>query len=124
MSQYGSLEEAELALARNLTLPEKLWYSYSAEKSDYILYNHNWLFLFFVFSLVPLPCVLLELFWFNNMDKFKLQPRIKRSFSELFKCYKDVAVNKFVLVAGPLTAVSFPAFKVSRPNKCIDEEAG
>ncbi|XWS46000.1 hypothetical protein CRYUN_Cryun14cG0027400 [Craigia yunnanensis] len=111
MLHYRSLEEAELALGRNLTLPEKLWYSYSAEKSDYILYNHNWLFMFFVLSLVPFPCVFFELFWFNNMEKFKLQPRIKRSFPELFKCYKDVAVNKFILVAGPLIAVSFPAFK-------------
>ncbi|KAK6285584.1 hypothetical protein POUND7_011763 [Theobroma cacao] len=111
MLQYGSLEAAELALGRNLTLPEKLWYSYSAEKSDYYLYNHNCLFLFLVFSLVPLPCVLVELFWFNNMNKFKLQPRIRRSFSELFKCYKDVILNKFILVAVPLIAVSFPALK-------------
>ncbi|XWS35726.1 hypothetical protein CRYUN_Cryun20dG0021100 [Craigia yunnanensis] len=51
------------------------------------------------------------------MDKFKLQPRIKRSFSELFKCYKDVAVNKLIFVAGPLIAVSFPALKVRRSNK-------
>lgn len=111
MLQYRSIEETELSLGRNLTVAEKLWYSYSADKSDYMLYNHNWIFLFFVFSFVPLPCVLVELFGFNNLQKFKMQPRIKRSLSELFKCYKDVALNNFILVAGPLIAVSFPSFK-------------
>ncbi|MBA0772404.1 hypothetical protein Gotri_007787 [Gossypium trilobum] len=37
---------------------ERLWFSYSAHKSDYILYTDNSLFLFLVFSLVPLPCAL------------------------------------------------------------------
>ncbi|XP_022759533.1 methylsterol monooxygenase 1-1-like [Durio zibethinus] len=110
MLPYGSLEGAELDLGRKLTLAEKLWYGYSAKKSDYILFNHNGLFLFLVFSLVPLPYVLIELYWFNNMEKFKLQPRIKRSSSELLKCYKDV-VNKFILVVGPLIGFSFSALK-------------
>ncbi|KAK8487265.1 hypothetical protein V6N13_093460 [Hibiscus sabdariffa] len=107
MLQYGSLEGAELALGRNLTVAEKLWYAYSAEKSDFILYTHTCLFLFFVFSLVPLPWVLAELRWFDATSKFKVQPRIRRSFPELLKCYKDVMTN-FVLVVAPLILVSFP----------------
>ncbi|GMI69656.1 sterol-4alpha-methyl oxidase 1-1 [Hibiscus trionum] len=111
MLQYGSLEGAELALGRNLTVAEKLWYAYSAQKSDYVLYIHSCLFLFLVFSLVPLPWVLVELHRFDAMKKFKVQPRIRKSFPELLKCYKDVIV-KFVLVVAPLILVSFPVLKV------------
>ncbi|KAK8718363.1 hypothetical protein V6N13_045599 [Hibiscus sabdariffa] len=110
MLQYGSLEGAELGLGRNLTVAEKLWYAYSAEKSDYMLYSHTCLFLFLVFSLVPLPWVLVELHWFDATSKFKVQTRIKRSFPELLKCYKDVMTN-FILVVAPLILVSFPVLK-------------
>ncbi|KAB1998852.1 hypothetical protein ES319_D12G118300v1 [Gossypium barbadense] len=110
MLPYDSLEGAELALGWNLTVAERLWFSYSAHKSDYILYTHNCLFVFLVFSLVPLPWALVELYWFDAVDRFKLQPRVKRSFPELFKCYKDV-LHQFIFVVAPLIAVSFPVLE-------------
>ncbi|MBA0656006.1 hypothetical protein Goklo_008412, partial [Gossypium klotzschianum] len=90
---------------RKLTVQERLWFSYSAQKSDYILYTHNCLFLFLVFSFVLLPWALVEFYWFDAVDR--LQPRVKISFRELFKCYKDV-LHQFIFVVVPLTIVSFP----------------
>ncbi|XP_016704428.1 methylsterol monooxygenase 1-2-like [Gossypium hirsutum] len=110
MLSYDNLEGVELALKRSLTVAKRLWFSYLAHKSDYILYTHNCLFVFLVFSLVPLPWALVELYWFYAVDRFKLQPRVKRSFPELFKCYKDV-LHQFIFVVAPLIIVSFPVLE-------------
>ncbi|KAK5776035.1 hypothetical protein PVK06_043993 [Gossypium arboreum] len=50
---------------------------------------------------------LVELYWSNAVDRFKLQPRVKKSFRELFKCYKDVLYH-FIFMVVPLITVSFP----------------
>ncbi|MBA0743601.1 hypothetical protein Gogos_006267, partial [Gossypium gossypioides] len=68
MLPYDSLEGAELALGRNLTV----------------------------------------LYWFDAVNRFKLQPRVKRSFWELVKCYKNV-LHQFIFLVVPLIVVSFPA---------------
>ncbi|WZY85392.1 hypothetical protein YC2023_031776 [Brassica napus] len=57
-------------------MKETVWFEYSATKSDYYLHCPNILFLFLIFSLVPLPLVFLELArsssaWF---DRYKIQP--------------------------------------------------
>ncbi|KAH0873913.1 hypothetical protein HID58_071275 [Brassica napus] len=49
MIPYATIEDASLALGRNLTTLESLWFDYSAAKSDYYLYCHNILFLFLLF---------------------------------------------------------------------------
>ncbi|KAA3462198.1 methylsterol monooxygenase 1-1-like [Gossypium australe] len=54
---------------------------------------------------------LVELYWSDAVDRFKLQPRVKRSFPELFKCYKDV-LHQFIFVVAPLIAISFPVLEV------------
>ncbi|KAF2298980.1 hypothetical protein GH714_029524 [Hevea brasiliensis] len=113
MLPYRSLDEAAATLGRNLTFAETLWFNYSANKSDYYLYCHNILFLFLIFSIVPLPLVFVELMRSTGFDKYKIQPKVKLSFPEMFKCYKDV-MRMFFLVVGPLQLVSYPSIKMIR----------
>ncbi|KAJ9173476.1 hypothetical protein P3X46_016600 [Hevea brasiliensis] len=113
MLPYRSLDEAAATLGRNLTFAETLWFNYSANKSDYYLYCHNILFLFLIFSIVPLPLVFVELMRSAGFDKYKIQPKVKLSFPEMFKCYKDV-MRMFFLVVGPLQLVSYPSIKMIR----------
>lgn len=112
MLPYASVPEVEAALGRNLTFAETLWFNYSATKSDYFLYCHNILFLFLIFSLVPLPLVFLELKRLSFFDSYKIQPKVRLSLDEMFRCYKDV-MRMFFLVVGPLQLVSYPSIKVS-----------
>ncbi|KAH1132923.1 hypothetical protein AAZX31_05G051400 [Glycine max] len=111
MLPYGSIPEAAAALGRNLTSAETLWFNYSASKSDYFLYCHNILFLFLVFSLVPLPLVFLELKRFSFVASHKIQPKVRLSLAETFKCYKDV-MRMFFLVVGPLQLISYPSIQM------------
>ncbi|KAL3583891.1 hypothetical protein D5086_014952 [Populus alba] len=90
MLPYSTLDEASAALGRNLTVAETLWFNYSAKKSDYYLFCHNILFLFLIFSVVPLPLFFTNLWRSAGLDKYKIQPKVKLSPSEEFKCYKDV----------------------------------
>uniref|UniRef100_A0A6M2EB19 Fatty acid hydroxylase domain-containing protein n=1 Tax=Populus davidiana TaxID=266767 RepID=A0A6M2EB19_9ROSI len=111
MLPYATLDEAAAALGRNLTVAETLWFNYSAKKSDYCLYCHNILFLFLLFSVVPLPVVFISLWRSGGFDKYKIQPKVKLSPSETFKCYKDV-MFMFFFVVGPLQLVSYPSVKM------------
>ncbi|XP_002509623.2 methylsterol monooxygenase 1-1 [Ricinus communis] len=111
MLTYTTLDEAAAALGRNLTFSETLWLNYSANKSDYYLYCHNILFLFLIFSIVPLPVVLIELMRLAGFDKYKIQPKVKLSWSEMLKCYKDV-MKMFFFIVGPLQLVSYPSIKM------------
>lgn len=111
MLPYKTLQEAEAFLGRNLTFPETVWLNYSANKSDYFLYCHNILFLFLIFSVVPLPLVFMELSRSSGLDKFKIQPKVRLSSADIFRCYKDV-MSMFFFVVGPLQLVSYPSIKV------------
>ncbi|KAL3743187.1 hypothetical protein ACJRO7_018482 [Eucalyptus globulus] len=111
MLPYRTTAEAEAALGRGLTYAESLWLDYSAAKSDYFLYGHNLLFLFLVFTLAPLPTVLLDLARPAAADRFKIQPKVRLSPAEILKCYKDV-MKMFFLVVAPLQLVSYPAVKM------------
>ncbi|KAK7251197.1 hypothetical protein RIF29_34179 [Crotalaria pallida] len=111
MIPYHSLQEASAALGRNLTFAETMWFTYSAQKSDYFLYCHNILFLFLIFSLVPLPIVFLEIRRILPFDNYKIQPKIRLSFNEMFKCYRDV-MHMFFFVVGPLQLVSYPSIQM------------
>ncbi|KAF8413048.1 hypothetical protein HHK36_001023 [Tetracentron sinense] len=110
MLPYGTLHEAEMAIGRDLTFAERLWFSYSAQKSDYYLCCHTILFLFLAFSLVPLPLVFMELKNLKNIDKYKIQPKLRLSSADVFRCYKEV-MRIFLLVVGPLQLVSYPTVK-------------
>ncbi|CAM8879939.1 unnamed protein product [Rhodiola kirilowii] len=110
MLPYKSIHEAESAMGRGLTFAETLWFNYSSNKSDYFLFCHNILFLFVVFTLAPMPMVVVEMMRNRNIDRYKIQPKVKLSLSEMMKCYKDVMIM-FFLVIGPLQLVSYPAIK-------------
>lgn len=101
MLPFGSMKEAEMAMGRPLTWAECVWFSYSAQMSDFWLYGHNIVFLRLVFSLVPLPLVFMELKSSKVLDRFKLQPKIRLPSNAFFKCYMDVMIS-FFFVVGPL----------------------
>ncbi|GAA0171592.1 oxidase [Lithospermum erythrorhizon] len=111
MLPYLSIPEAELSLGRNLTIVETLWFNYSATKSDYFLYCHNTIFLFMFYTMVPLPWVVMELKRSKKTEQYKIQPKVKRSLSDMFNCYKKVIMVLFVAIV-PLQLLSYPVIKV------------
>lgn len=111
MIPYASAAEAEAALGRNITAAEALWFRYSARVPDYLLFYHNILFLFVVFTLAPLPLALLELRAPWTISTYKLQPKIRLPRASFLQCYKDV-MRAFVFVVGPLQLSSYPTVKV------------
>ena len=115
MLPYFDMQEAEAALGRELSFAEKLWFNYSAKKHDYFLHFHNFIFLLFFYSLVPLPYLLAELSRSKKIHEYKIQPKVKRSFSDMFNCYKNV-MQVFLLVAGPLQIIAFSNIKVGQYN--------
>ncbi|KAI5647361.1 hypothetical protein M9H77_33366 [Catharanthus roseus] len=110
MLPYKTLEDAEISLGRYLTFSETLWFKYSAQKSDYILYCHNTLFLFIFYTLCPIPFVILELMRSNKIDKFKIQPKIKNSFAHMMNCYIKCLIT-FLYAVGPLQLLSYPVIQ-------------
>ncbi|KAL7160288.1 hypothetical protein ABFS83_01G084000 [Erythranthe nasuta] len=110
MLPYATVEEAESVIGRSLTAAETLWFNYSATKSDYLLYCHNIVFLFILFSVVPFFFLFLEFFFEKSVSPYKIQPKVKLSFSETLHCYKSV-MRMFFLVVGPLQLVSYPSIK-------------
>ncbi|KAK8996651.1 hypothetical protein V6N11_081917 [Hibiscus sabdariffa] len=111
MLPFNTTGEAATFLGRNLTAAETFWFNYSARKSDYYLYCHNILFLFIIFTFVPLPFVFVEMMRSLGFGKYKIQPKVTTSLSEMFRCYKDV-MRMFVLLVGPLQLASYPSIKM------------
>lgn len=111
MLPYATIQEAEAAIGRSLTTAETLWFNYSATKSDYILFCHNIIFLFLIFSLFPFYYLFLEYFFNSSVGPYKIQPKVKLSFSDTLRCYKSV-MRMFFLVVGPLQLVSYPSVQV------------
>ncbi|KAI3710962.1 hypothetical protein L2E82_40762 [Cichorium intybus] len=111
MLPYTSLQEAETAIGRSLTAAETLWFNYTANKSDYIIYCHNILFLFLIFTLVPLFYIFIELVFRDYIAAYKIQPKVNFSLYDNFKCYFDV-MRMFILVVGPLQLVSYPSIRM------------
>lgn len=111
MLPYQTLQDAEVSLGRNLTFAEALWFRYSSQKSDYFLYCHNTIFLFIFYTLLPLPYVVMELMRSDKIDRFKIQPKMKNSLSDMLDCYKKVVIT-FVLAVGPLQIFSYPVIQV------------
>lgn len=111
MLSYHTLQEAEATVGRTLTFAETIWFNYTHDKSDYFLFCHNILFLFLIFSLVPLPLVFMELKRSRDVDKYKIQPKVRLSPRDMFNCYKDV-MRMFIFIVGPLQLVSYPSIKM------------
>ncbi|XP_073102317.1 very-long-chain aldehyde decarbonylase GL1-10 [Elaeis guineensis] len=110
MMPYETIAAAEAALGRNLTAAETIWFHYSAKMPDSLLYFHNYIFLFIVFTLVPLPLAVLELRLPSALVPYKLQPMVQLPPASFFRCYKDV-LRSFLLVVGPLQLFSYPIIK-------------
>ncbi|KAG6512191.1 very-long-chain aldehyde decarbonylase GL1-10-like [Zingiber officinale] len=110
MLPYATLGEAEAALGRSLTFAEDIWFRYTARMPDYLLFYHNIIFLFVIFSLAPLPLALIELGFPASVSSFKIQPKIRLPPTSFFQCYKDV-MRVFLLVVGPLQLSSYPTIK-------------
>ncbi|KAI7733257.1 hypothetical protein M8C21_009724 [Ambrosia artemisiifolia] len=111
MLPYATVDAAETAIGRPLTTLETFWFNYSATKSDYFLYCHNILFLFLVFTLIPLFYVFLQLFFSKYIIAYKIQPKAKFSVLDNFNCYLYV-MRTFLLVVGPLQLVSYPSIQM------------
>uniref|UniRef100_A0A7C8Z9H3 4-alpha-methylsterol monooxygenase n=1 Tax=Opuntia streptacantha TaxID=393608 RepID=A0A7C8Z9H3_OPUST len=109
MLPYTTVEEAEAALNRTLTVAETLWLKYSANKSDYLLYCHNLPFFFLSFSLVPLPLIAVELIPYFR--RYKTQPHVKTPLPQMMACYMNV-IKTYILYVGPFQLLSYPAVKV------------
>lgn len=112
MISHATIAEAEAALGRSLTTAETFWFNYSATMPDYLLYCHNLIFLFAVFTLVPLPFALIELWAPRAVAPYKIQPKVNLTPVSFVKCYKDV-FRVFLLAVGPLQLSSYPIIKVN-----------
>ncbi|KAJ4765709.1 Methylsterol monooxygenase 1-2 [Rhynchospora pubera] len=76
MIPYATIAEAEAAIGRSLTTAEMIWYNYTATMPDQLVYHHNILFVFVVFTLVPLPIALIELWFPRTVAPYKIQPKL------------------------------------------------
>lgn len=111
MLPYASFQEAENAIGRSLTTVETLWFNYTANKSDYIIYCHNIPLIFLLSTLVPLFYLLMEHVFPDYVAPYKVQPKIKISLYENFKCYL-IVMRTFFFIVVPILLLSYPSIKV------------
>ena len=113
MLPYNTIDDAASLLGRNLSQAETLWFNYSARKSDFFLYSHNTIFLILIFSTAPLLLLAAVQVLRSPLalEKYKIQPKVRLSFSQMFCCYKDVIIT-FFLVVSPLQLLSYPSIQV------------
>ncbi|ONM32248.1 Methylsterol monooxygenase 1-2 [Zea mays] len=107
MIPYATAAEAEGALGRTMTWAETAWYEYSAVMPDSWLHCHTTFILFVIYSIAPLPLLLLEQFAPSVVLPYKLQPRVRLPPAASLSCYMDAACI-FPLAVG-LQFVSYPA---------------
>uniref|UniRef100_M4DRX6 Uncharacterized protein n=1 Tax=Brassica campestris TaxID=3711 RepID=M4DRX6_BRACM len=60
----------------------------------------------------PLPLVFVELARSAWFDRYKIQPKVKNFFSDMFCYYIDI-MKMFILVVGPLQLVSYLSIQVT-----------
>jgi methylsterol monooxygenase/4,4-dimethyl-9beta,19-cyclopropylsterol-4alpha-methyl oxidase len=77
MIPYATAAEAEAALGRAMTWAEAAWYQYSAAMPDSWLHCHTTFILFVIYTITPLPLVVLEQFAPSVVLPYKLQPRVR-----------------------------------------------
>ncbi|KAH7662868.1 Methylsterol monooxygenase protein [Dioscorea alata] len=111
MLPYETMSEAAAALGRNLTAGETLWFHYTAAMPDYYIYYLTIVILFVVFSLVPLPFIVVELCFPSIISSFKLQPKTYLPFSSILHCYFSI-LRILILHVGPIQLFSYPVIKL------------
>ncbi|XP_031498354.1 very-long-chain aldehyde decarbonylase GL1-10-like [Nymphaea colorata] len=113
MLPFRNLEGAAASLGRPLAPAETLWFRYSVTMPDFHIYAHSFFLLLCLFSLCPLPLVLMEAMGVSVLRRFKKQPNVRVPFSRVVQCYRDV-VAVLLLVVAPLQLTSYPLLKVRR----------
>ncbi|KAJ0559046.1 putative 4-alpha-methylsterol monooxygenase [Helianthus annuus] len=111
MMPFTSLQEVETAIGRSLTRAETLWFNYTVNKSDYVLYCHNIPLVFLLSTLPPLFYLVMELIFPTYVASYKLQPKIKFSLYDKFTCYLGV-MKTLLLTAVPMLLASYPLMKM------------
>ncbi|KAL6615111.1 hypothetical protein ACP70R_037381 [Stipagrostis hirtigluma subsp. patula] len=108
MIPYATAAEAEAALGRaSMSQAEAAWFHYSATMPDHWLFCHISFVLLLVYTLVPLPLLLLEKFAPAVVLPYKLQPLVRIPPAASLRCYRDAACI-FLFSIGPLRLV-YPA---------------
>jgi plant 4,4-dimethylsterol C-4alpha-methyl-monooxygenase len=107
IEQYPTVADAEAALGRALTWAETMWYEYSAAMPDYWLYSHTTIIVFVVYTLAPLPLLLLETFVPALVLPYKLQPKVLLPPAVSLRCYTEAAM--FFVLALPSQIFFHPA---------------
>ncbi|CAN6466563.1 unnamed protein product [Victoria cruziana] len=111
MLPFGGLEDAAASLGRPLTLAEILWFRYTANTPDHLIYTFVFFLSFCVLFLCPLPLAAVEVISPKFIYRFKLQPNVRTPFSRLLHCCKHV-MTVFLVSIVPMGLVSFPFFKL------------
>ncbi|KAG2589049.1 hypothetical protein PVAP13_5NG389281 [Panicum virgatum] len=107
MIPYATTAEAEAALGRAMTWAEAAWYQYSAAMPDSWLHCHTTFILFVIYTITPLPLVVLEQFAPSIVLPYKLQPRVRLPLAASLRCYMEAAC--FFPLAVGFQLVSYPA---------------
>jgi hypothetical protein len=107
IEQYPTVADAQAALGRALTWAETVWYEYSAAMPDYWLYCHTTVIVFVVYTLPPLPLLLLETFAPALVLPYKLQPKVLLPSALSLRCYTEAAM--FFVLSLPLQIFFHPA---------------
>lgn len=91
MITYATAAEAEAALGRAMTWVEAVWYQYSAAMPDSWLHCHTTFILFIMYTITPLPLVVLEQLAPSVVLPYKLQPLVRLPPAASLRCYMDAA---------------------------------
>lgn len=107
MIPYSTVAEAEAALGRVMTWAEAAWYQYSAVMPDSWLHCHTTFILFVIYTIMPLPLVILEQFAPSVVLPYKLQPRVWLPLAASLRYYMEAA--SFFPHGVGLQLISYPA---------------
>ncbi|KAK3164475.1 hypothetical protein QOZ80_1AG0019270 [Eleusine coracana subsp. coracana] len=126
MIEYETVAEAEASLGRALTWAETKWFEYSAAMPDYWLYCHTTIIVFVVYTLAPLPLLLLETFAPALVLPYKLQPKVLLPPTVSLRCFAEAAF--FFIFAVPLQIIFHPAvakvYYYTRTHSCMHASPG
>jgi methylsterol monooxygenase/4,4-dimethyl-9beta,19-cyclopropylsterol-4alpha-methyl oxidase len=106
MIPCATAAEVEAALGRTMTWAEAVWYQYSAAMPDSWLHCLTTCILFVIYTITPLPLLVLEQFAPSVVLPYKLQPSVQVPLAASLRCYMEAA---FVFpVAVGFQLVSYP----------------
>ncbi|RDY04216.1 Methylsterol monooxygenase 1-1, partial [Mucuna pruriens] len=99
MLPYQTLEEAQVALGRGVTLSETLWFKYSAKEPHFFLHCHSTLFLY--------------LCYFYSSYSIPLGKEIiVRNVKVIQRSSKKEVLQTFVIAIGQLQIIFYPTINL------------